>query len=389
MVDLSDQFFPGRKFIRENARSANKWDKDKNITPILLRGIVVDDYDVTGQTQDSFIKPAFSMKVKIIGESYSSNNPLIGHSVWASPFLPLHFLMLPEPGEEVLLIREFNSAESEVYWIGRVNETSYITRFLAREWQNESNPVIKYGFPFRVEDLVDEKSTPKELKIISKKLKRGDVALQGRTGSYHIHSFDNEQKRGTIEEGVDTYDIEQIETPAGPRNDFKEVPGTKVKHYGKKSIEEIENFSTGTEKDAEVGSIITTEADKIIHKSSASDSEEVLQNQILGNSLNEFLINLSSEMKEMNKSLKDVLSTFLEHTHSVDGENIIISVPIQTSTGPRTEQVGFSVSQKTTSSPPSSANAQQASVAIDSFSDRVDSVIETIDNHLSKNQFIN
>ena len=94
-------------------------------------------------------------------------------------------------------------------------------------------------------------------------------------------------------------------------------------------------------------------------------------------------------MKEMNKSLKDVLSTFLEHTHSVDGENIIISVPIQTSTGPRTEQVGFSVSQKTTSSPPSSANAQQASVAIDSFSDRVDSVIETIDNHLSKNQFIN
>ena len=52
-------------------------------------------------------KPPFSIYAKIIGEDLDVEHPeLQVEKIFYAPFLPIHNLVIPEIGEEILIMRE-------------------------------------------------------------------------------------------------------------------------------------------------------------------------------------------------------------------------------------------------------------------------------------------
>lgn len=291
MNKLSDNLYPGRKFLKSAYGPGQQWaSRNANPSFILLRAIVIDIYNENENESSSIIIPPGSINGKIIGEDVSSLDPRKDINSWFPPLFSLHNIVIPEKGEEVWIIRETSSLNSQGMWVGRVNDTSLINKSLAREWMKDATPREKYGFNFDVKDISPDITQTKK-KVLSIPLIPGDVIQQGRSGSFVRHSLDPRTQKGVLEFGIknDIKYAKIIDASIGPTK-------TKTLHTVRK--DDI--------------SIIQNEADQIINASNLSD--ESLNRSVLGDKQNVFFATLLDKIGALTESISGAIVAASEAT---------------------------------------------------------------------------
>ena len=209
---LQQEFNRGYDFILNTYGAAENIMPDKNTQIILVKGIVIDiDFQINKNYKLAAAQPPFSIYAKIIGEDLDVDHPdLEVQKIYYSPFLPIHNISLPEIGEEILIMRESTNISSRGYYIGRICNTSTINYYSTRKYmdsleQGVTSPEFKYGFSFDVDELRKRREfdTPTdEIDSFSIPLTFGDVVQQGRSQTYIRHSFNRNNKKGVLEQGI-------------------------------------------------------------------------------------------------------------------------------------------------------------------------------------------
>jgi len=421
-MNYLDSLYPGRKFLREIRKATNN---NGVASYVLLRGIVISINTIVAQREDSYQIPPYSLNLKIIGEDVSTDDPFEDPTNWFSPLLPINFIILPEVGEEVLAIRETNSRKSIGFWIGRVNETAFLTRYLARDWINAQEPQLKYGFPFDVKDIENNAGgtlKSENINIFLKDLLPGDVSLQGRSGTYHIHTRDVLNKKGSIETGVNIFVSEdvgtsvvsetasqsaagvygnsqntEIKTSVVSRTVTREKEATKVCHYAELSLSDMFNISnidfssSGIDRKIQT-SLLYSSADRIL--SYSKTGEPLIYREVLGEKINSNIVALMEEVKKISilvkESINSIAKMLSEHQHTLDNVDLktSFSVPIpEKSMGDQSREISFNTKGKKVEKP---ENIQAPSLlAIDSINNKINEIIASLEDNLSKTHFIN
>ena len=178
---------------------------------LLFKGVVIDvDFEVSKATTSAALLPPFSVYAKIIGMDESSSDPLEEtERTYYPPFFPMHNLCIPEVGEEVLIFKETPEPSSAGYYVGRVNDSIPLNMSYARDYVGINDPETKnsfrYGFNFDVKQLREKfsyQSPSLETVNISIPLTFGDVVQQGRSKTYVRQSFNKNNKKGVLEQGI-------------------------------------------------------------------------------------------------------------------------------------------------------------------------------------------
>jgi len=318
--DVNEALTPGSKFIKDIRRRNENWNKE----PIFLlqKGIVISVNLNTDQKDTSFYNPPYSLNLRLINEDYTNKNAqeiLDDNPKWYQPLFPNQFIILPEIGEEVLVLREYTSKESVGYWICRVNDSAIIKRKLAREHFQADNPLLKYNFPFDVNE-VSEKSkqdkTPDKI-FETEKLNPGDIAILGRCGSYCIHTYKDGNTRYL--QGISSLvNIECYELIK-----FSDIDKD-YSFYNEDIIDEESN-------------ILNLKADKFVQYSHLSENK--LYSQVYGDKLIELLKKMSDNIEVLNNKLLEIQNIINKHVHSVpatslrtiiDGREVYIEQPEST-----------------------------------------------------------
>jgi len=134
------QFNRGNQFISETYASSQDTFLPGNESILLSRGIVIEaDFNRNVYGIGGVMRPPYSLNIKIIGDDFNTDTPNRPEEQrWYAPFFPIHNIMIPEIGEEVLVINESQDYSSKGYWIGRVNESPITNLFLAESWKGSS-----------------------------------------------------------------------------------------------------------------------------------------------------------------------------------------------------------------------------------------------------------
>ena len=207
--DLLKQFNKGIDYVQN---SFNVAEGVTSFTPTLLfKGVVIDvDFEVSKSTTSAALLPPFSVYAKIIGMDESSAEPLEEtERTYYPPFFPMHNICIPEVGEEVLIFKETPEPSSAGYYIGRINDSTPLNISYARDYVGINDPEtrnsFRYGFNFDVRQLRKKFSyvSPSvETANISIPLTFGDVVQQGRSKTYVRQSFNKNNKKGVLEQGI-------------------------------------------------------------------------------------------------------------------------------------------------------------------------------------------
>lgn len=293
-MKIDEVLNPGRKFIKSTYGSALGWNKNKDARFILNRGIVLKvDIGINNDKISSIIPPG-SIQAKIIGEDISGVNPKTELNKWYTPLMSLHNIAIPEVGEEVWIIRESTTTESQGSWICRVSESSSISRVLSNENLEGQSPIDRYGFQFEVNDIKENITQDKE-KVYTIPFRQGDVIQQGRTNTYIRQSFDPlNNSSGVLEAGIK-------ESREYTHNDTPSVGKTRTKtiHVSGSDLRRLTNIEIedgSIENDVD---IIYSEADVVVNVSKKADSETTIQRHILGNKQTEWLKKLIATMQDL------------------------------------------------------------------------------------------
>ena len=288
-------------------------------------------------------------------------------------------LCIPEIGEEVLILRESNEISSMGYYIGRVNNTPGLGYYPARQYMDDQNsttsPEFKYGFSFEVDKLragLLNQLPSDELEIPSIPLTYGDVVQQGRSQTYIRHSFNRNNKKGILEQGLC---LQKQNIGKSMRNDVKLNTGfsydpsigrtaTKTIHFVDTSIKRLGNFSSKVPEypgqnnldSGEDKSMIVNMADEIYDISTRS-LETTLYRQVLGEKLvshqqqtNDLILVMLNGLTGLAETTQLLLNAFVEHTHaipkielnlekSITGKDMHISPTRTVRTPPRAVQI--------------------------------------------------
>ena len=223
--DLLKQFNRGIDYVQNTFNIA---EGVTSFAPTLLfKGIVIDvDFEVSKSTTSAAILPPFSVYAKIIGMDESSSDPLEEtERTYYPPFFPMHNLCIPEVGEEVLIFKETPEPSSAGYYVGRVNDSTPLNMSYARDYVGINDPETKnsfrYGFNFDVKKLrakFSYRSPSLETANISIPLTFGDVVQQGRSKTYVRQSFNKNNKKGVLEQGIR---LDGQVAPGGALNQFR------------------------------------------------------------------------------------------------------------------------------------------------------------------------
>lgn len=318
---------------------------------IIKRAIVIDvNRNISKNSLYNFRKPPYSIKAAIIGEDSQSYgvDPKLGLYNWYKPLMSSHNISIPEIGEEILVIRENTSINASGYWIGRINDSSLVSRYLTREYSS-SDSSVKYGFDFDVKSLNESNSKiqpQRQVKNYILPAFLGDVITQGRSGTYVRHSFDpnNNTKIGVLEMGLMEDRLyknsDNIATIGKTRTKTVHMRG-KLKDIG--SIEKktttitkrIGPFPDGSFQNIPVNinasskNFIANIAEEFYHISNSRNAEPFLYKQVLGEkledyqkSLNEKINNLIDTIDEFVNTTSEFLEEFLNHNHVLPEINI-------------------------------------------------------------------
>ncbi len=321
-MQIRNILYPGTKFVKEtyaSARSAN------SVIFILYKGIVIDVLkNIDNGTNASFVPP-FSIYAKIIGEDVNTRSPLSDVRKWYPPLFPIHSLELPEPGEEIWILKESDDINANGFWICRVNDNNNLNKYLARTYLN-GTPLQKYGFDFTLESI-EQAGPQKERIIFSIPVRNGDVFQQGRSGSYIRHSFNPNNKQGILESGIK----DAIKYPALTNTSVSIGKTlTKTIHLALSKIKDVINFkkikvslnATLAETPAinEIDddtdrNIILNQSEEIYNISTSKESEKQLFRQVLGEKQNLFLNNIMLLLQTVMKNNSDIITLLKNHTH--------------------------------------------------------------------------
>tara|TARA_Y100000310_G_scaffold32711_1_gene30978 strand:- start:389 stop:2008 length:1620 start_codon:yes stop_codon:yes gene_type:complete len=366
--NISRQINKGLDYIQS---SYNVADGVTQETPTLIfKGIVIDvDFKALKSTTFASLVPPFSVYAKIIGMDEDVENPLSTQDkIYYPPLFPMHTICIPEIGEEVMILKESPDVSSQGYYIGRINDSSPLNISYARDYVGINDPEtdnkFRYGFSFDVRELREKfiKRMPSdEYSNVSIPMTYGDVVQQGRSKTYVRHSFNRNNKKGVLEQGirmdgqllsrdqVNSFDYElPEEDAAGPREgengELIQTPQmlrsvdpsigitkTKTIHFVDSSIKRLGDYTyqsfygdkqTGTLAGEDKGMIVNI-AEEIYNISSRNDSG-ALYRQVLGEKLviqQQQSLNL---MKEVMNTVSDfaastqvLLDAFLDHTHAL------------------------------------------------------------------------
>jgi hypothetical protein len=343
-VSFSTLFNPGQRFL-EGAYQASYEKTDF----ILSNGIVLDVIrEVNFDKESTKVLPQYSIKAKIIGEGVlvEENNDFSSQmDDWYVPFLSTHTISLPEIGEEILIIRETTDSSAKGYWIGRVNNSSWLNTHLTGD-NNTLDALGETGFDIDVTALNignNHIQPSRETRNTGVPALLGDVIQQGRTRTFIRHSFSpTRSKRGILEMGI-------MNKRFYPLTDNIATIGrtaTKVIHVerGKLSdIGSIKKFApiskmvltpvgprSVPDNDA-VRNFIATIADETYTISLEPDAENKLNRHVLGEKLVSYeektgaiFAQTLDKLGDLVTSVEDFLNHFLDHTHGIPEINIQI-----------------------------------------------------------------
>ena len=379
-------FGPSNLFRRDN-RSAEYIQSSYNVAEgvtqiaptLIFKGIVIDvDLQALKSTTFASLVPPFSVFAKIIGVDDDVENPLATQDkIYYPPLFPMHTICIPEIGEEVLILKENSEFSSKGYYIGRANDSSPLNISYARDYVGINDPETsnqyRYGFSFDVRELrkkFENKMPSSEFSNVSIPMTYGDVVQQGRTKTYLRHSFNKNNKKGVLEQGIrmdgqlaskDQVNSFEYQTTSeqAPLNGSGLLAGfkprlaegeadldsgivrsidpsigitkTKTIHFVDSSIRRLGDYNyqsfygekqTGELEGDDKGMIVNI-ADEIYNISSRNISG-VLYRQILGEKLaaqQQQSFNLIKEMmntvSEFASSTQLLLDAFLDHTHAL------------------------------------------------------------------------
>ena len=208
--DLLRQFSKGTDYIQSSFMSSEGI-FNKNVPNFIYKGVVIDvNFERTAPTTTASIVPPFSVYAKIIGMdediAFPETDP---NRVYYPPLFPIHNLCIPEIGEEILILKESAEESSIGYYIGRVNDSTPLNISYARDYiatnDTATNNEFRYGFSFDVRKLREKSEhlmPSDETSNISIPLIFGDVVQQGRSKTYLRHSFNRNNKKGVLEQGI-------------------------------------------------------------------------------------------------------------------------------------------------------------------------------------------
>jgi len=208
--DLLRQFNKGTDYIQSSFMSSEGI-FNKNVPNFIYKGIVIDvNFERTAPTTTASMVPPFSVYAKIIGMDEDVGFPETqSNRVYYPPLFPIHNLCIPEIGEEILILKESSEESSIGYYIGRVNDSTPLNISYARDYiatnDTATNNEFRYGFSFDVKKLrkkYEHMMPSDETSNISIPLIFGDVVQQGRSKTYLRHSFNRNNKKGVLEQGI-------------------------------------------------------------------------------------------------------------------------------------------------------------------------------------------
>jgi len=349
--------------------SYNVSDGVTKITPnLIFKGVVIDvDFGVLKSTTLASLTPPFSVFAKIIGMDDDVFDPTNQQTkTYYPPLFPMHTICIPEIGEEVLILKENSNFSSQGYYIGRINDSSPLNISYARDYMGINDPETdnryRYGFSFDVRELREKQKNkmPSSAESnISIPMTYGDVVQQGRSKTYVRHSFNRNNKKGVLEQGIrldgqliprepvnsfdyngtTTNDINQGEGDYSNNNNslVRSVDpsigstNTKTIHFVDSSIKRLGNYSyqsyygnqqTGELEGDDKGMIVNV-AEEIYNISSRNVSG-ALYRQVLGEKLvnqQQQTLNLMKEImntvSEFASSTQVLLEAFVEHEHAI------------------------------------------------------------------------
>lgn len=384
--NLEETFYPATRFVKSTYGIAQGWRKNKVET--IFRGIVTDILDSQNTFESSSIAPPYSIRAAIMGIDSENKDLKNNESIWIPPLLSSHTISIPEIGEEVLIIREFNHENSIKFWIGRVNDSSKLNKVLAKEYISNDVPNrIKYGFNFDVNNIsISDTQTSESIRPMP--IKPGDVISQGRTDTYTRHSYNSRNKRGVLELGVRQRKYDDIAN----RETLKNID-TKTAHLSEGLIGEVYPIETFSVKQDLVQrgpkNIIANVAQEIYNISNLENSENKAYRSVLGEKMNEFLSDLLEELKFMSDIMKDTYSLFLNHRHNVDGFEIAKQVVTWTPVGPFYQTLIIKQDDKLSDKVRQTQGTATESSQIKNLEKKFDALIKKLDKHLSKNNYLN
>ena len=347
------------------------------IAPTLIfKGVVIDvDFEAIKSTTFASMTPPFSVFAKIIGLDDDVINPSNeSNKTYYPPLFPMHTICIPEIGEEVLILKENSEFSSQGYYIGRVNDSSPLNISYARDYvatnDSETNNRYRYGFSFDVRELREKflhKMPAAADSNFSIPMTYGDVVQQGRSKTYLRHSFNKNNKKGVLEQGirmdgqllsrdqVNSFDYDRGPEPgdslevdlidgedsigvAVPERKLARsvdpsvgITKTKTIHFIDSSIKRLGDYTyqsfygnkqTGDLEGTDKGMIVNIAEE--IYNISSRNVGGALYRQVLGEKLvtqQQQSLNLMKEVmntvSEFASSTQILLDAFLDHTHAL------------------------------------------------------------------------
>ena len=372
---LQQEFNRGYDFILNTYGSAENIDPSKNYQPLLQHGIVIDiDFERGKNYRLSSVEPPFSIYAKIIGEDIDVTEPESEvEKIFYAPLFSMHYLSIPEVGEEILILREGTAPASKGYYVGRINDTSVLNFSPARQYmnsaeQNGSSPEFRYGFTFEVEELRKKRridSPSNQFNCFSIPITFGDVVQQGRSQSYVRHSFNRNNKKGVLEQGLQLQQQNPVLSQSSNTLLGKVLPNldpsigrtaTKSIHFVDNSIKKLGDyrlasttgFNAPTEPEGDEKSMIANMADEI-YNISTKENSPILYKQVLGEKLisyqkenNDLIRNMLEGLSGLAETVQVLLDAFVEHDHALPKIDLKLEKTIKIRdlyrTSPRTEQ---------------------------------------------------
>ena len=353
-----DRLFESGSYQEDLYSSALQWE-----TPdffILKRAIVISvKMGVNTNDQTSAFLPQYSINARVIGEGIGTAIPENDIPEWYTPLIPNAIMVIPEVGEQILVIHETLKSNSKGYWIGRVNDSDQMTLKLTNEQRRENNPLSlsRYGKSFDVKTL-NHRSKQGNSYVEGKKIfqlpgQLGDVIIQGRSGSYTRHSFNpmsgTRLKPGVLEMGIlqpRPYQVSVLPTMGASYTKTAHFSNSVVSALGSEFNKQTPNRgdivtemipnenpmlpSTSIRAEAKKNFIVNI-ANEIYNVSNTTDSEPSMYRQVLGEKLKEYFTEQDQLIRGMLTSVKGIVNTmtllfnsYIDHTHTIPEINIDI-----------------------------------------------------------------
>jgi len=381
-TNIFRQFNKGIDYIQS---SYNVSDGVTKLSPnLIFKGVVIEvDFDALKSTSFASVVPPFSVYAKLIGVDEDVENPLVSNNkIYYPPLFPMHTICIPEIGEEVLILKESSEFSSQGYYIGRVNDSSPLNISYARDYVGINDPETdnksRYGFSFDVRKLREKFANlmpSSEFSNVSIPMTYGDVVQQGRSKTYVRQSFNKNNKKGVLEQGIrmdgqlasegqvnsfnyDSPAAARVVRPMLPDGESPSaynpstlrsidpsigVTKTKTIHFVDSSIKRLGNYTYQSfygnkqsgELDGDDKGMIVNIAEEIYNISSRNISG-ALYRQVLGEKLVTQQQQTLNLMKQVMSTVSDfasstqlLLDAFVDHTHALPRIDLNLSKTIK------------------------------------------------------------